>query len=222
MADHVIRRLAEGTCLRPVSGHFGFDRGEPIDRYYIEEFLAAHAKDIQGHVLEVGSDSYTRKFGRNRVIKSDVLHVVPGNPKATVVGDLACADQIPANEFDCIVLTQTLQMIYDVRAAIRHIHRILKPGGVMLVTSHGISKLDLANDYRDQWHLTSHSARKLFAEVFPGDCFEVQAHGNVLVAIASLHGLGQRELRRAELDYVDPAYEVLITVRAMKPQDETV
>jgi SAM-dependent methyltransferase len=207
--------------LQPISRRWGYDRSHPIDRYYIEEFISAHATDIRGHVLEVGSDIYTRQFGGDRVAKSDVLHVVSGNPKATIVGDLACADHIPANQFDCFVLTQTLQMIYDQRAAIRHIYRILKPGGVVLMTSHGISKLDLADEYKDHWHLTSHGARQLFAEVFPADCFDVQAHGNVLVAIAFLHGLGQGELRPEELDYFDAAYEVLITVRAMKNGDKS-
>ena len=33
--------------LTPVSRAFGFDRGLPIDRYYIERFLAAHAEDAE-------------------------------------------------------------------------------------------------------------------------------------------------------------------------------
>jgi hypothetical protein len=30
----------------PLSTKFGFDRGVPVDRFYIAEFLAPHAKDI--------------------------------------------------------------------------------------------------------------------------------------------------------------------------------
>jgi hypothetical protein len=45
----------------------------------------------------------------------------------------------------------------------------------------------------------------------------VQAHGNVLAAMAFLHGLVSEELRQDELDYFDPDYEVLITIRAVKP-----
>ncbi len=99
--------------------------------------------------------------------------------------------------------------------AIGHIHRILRPGSVALVTSRGISKLDLK--WNDQWHLTSFSAHRLFSECFPQDSLSVQAYGNVLTAVAYLHGMSHRELREEELEFSDPAYHLLITVRAVKP-----
>ena len=40
--------------------------------------------------------------------------------------------------------------------------------------------------------------------------------GNVLVAVAFLHGLAVEDLHKEELDYRDSDYEVLITVRAVK------
>src|SRR3712207_5592488 len=36
---------------RPLSAQWGFDRGLPIDRYYIEGFLSANAADVGGCVL---------------------------------------------------------------------------------------------------------------------------------------------------------------------------
>ena len=95
--------------LEPVSTSFGFDRGTPIDRYYIERFLAAHADDIHGRVLEFGDARYTRAFGGERVTRSDVLDLVPSNPNATIVADLTRADDVASDSFDCIVCTQTLQ-----------------------------------------------------------------------------------------------------------------
>jgi len=115
--------------VTPISRSFGFDRGLPIDRYYVERFLGNQSGDIRKHVLEIGDDAYTRKFGDGRVITSDVLHVTAGNSRATIVADLTCANHIPSSLFDCIVLTQTLQFIYDVPAALKTLHRILKPGG---------------------------------------------------------------------------------------------
>jgi hypothetical protein len=125
--------------LAPVSADWGFDRGQPVDRYYIERFLQQHAGDIRGHVLEIGDDSYTRRFGGGRVSRSDVLNFDAGVPGTTIAGDLAHLPQIPAGTFDCVVLTQTLQLIYDVEAAVRTIHRILRPGGVLLATFPGIT-----------------------------------------------------------------------------------
>jgi SAM-dependent methyltransferase len=209
--------------LQPISRVFGLDRGVCIDRYYIENFLAQHAEDIRGHVLEIGEDTYTRRFGGDRVARSDVLHVQEGNPKATVVADLTCADSIPSDAFDCIIFTQTLQFIYDVRAAIRHLHRILKPGGVLLATFPGISQISRYDMDRwgDYWRFTTLSARRLFEEVFPPGKVTVRAYGNVLAAVAFLHGLAAEELRREELDYHDPDYELIITLRALKPREVT-
>ena len=135
--------------VKPISKDFGFDRGLPVDRYYIENFLACHANDIQGHVLEIKEPLYTYKFGRDRITKSDVLHVEPGNPKATIVADLTNADHLPSNTFDCIILTQTLQFIYDVPAAIKTLYRILKPGGILLLTVSGISQI--SSEDMERW-----------------------------------------------------------------------
>ena len=49
--------------LTPISYEFGYDRGQPVDRYYIENFLSRHADDIRGRVLEIGDNHYTRTFG---------------------------------------------------------------------------------------------------------------------------------------------------------------
>ena len=206
--------------VTPISRVFGFDRGLPIDRYYIENFLSRHADHIRGHVLEIGDDYYTWKFGGNRVNIGDVLHVVPGNEKATIVGDLSRANHISSDAFDCIILTQTLYCIYDLQAAIKTIYRILKPGAVVLTTLPGICQIarpdmELWGDY---WRFTTLSARRLFELVFPPANIDVESHGNVLVAISFLHGLALKELRKKELDYHDPDYQVSITVRAVKPE----
>lgn len=204
--------------LRPISREWGFDRGRPVDRYYIEGFLTTHAKAVRGRVLEVAEDSYTRMLGGDRVIRSDVLHVAEGRPGVTIVADLASGDAIPSEAFDCVIVTQTLQCIYDVKAAIGTLHRILKPGGVVLATFPGISKVSREDMDRwgYHWAFTTCSARRLFEEFFAPEDVLVEARGNVLSAISFLHGLADRELEPAELDFHDPDYEVLIGVRARK------
>jgi SAM-dependent methyltransferase len=205
--------------LKPISSVFGFDRGQPIDRFYIEEFLKKHKNLIKGRVLEIGDREYTQKFGKDRVLASEVLHAVPGNRNATIIGDLATGLGVPKGEFDCIILTQTLLCIYDIHAAIANAYNALKPQGVLLVTIPGISQISRYDmeKWGDYWRFTSLSARRLFEEVFPFENVEVQTFGNVLVAIAFLHGMAAEELRHEELVYHDPDYEVLITVKAVKP-----
>lgn len=219
------RRLSFGGFhrLTPISRVFGYDRGpQSVARYYIDQFLSAHAEDVHGHVLEIGDNTYTLRLGGGRVTQSDVLHSTAGNPVATIVIDLTQADAIPSDTFDCIILTQTLQCIYDLRAALRHIERILKPDGVLLVTLSGISQISRYDMDRwgEFWRFTTLSAQCLFEEFFPSAHLSIETHGNVLTAIALLHGLGSHELRREELDYQDPDYQVIITIRAVKSLEQ--
>lgn len=204
--------------VTPVSRLFGFDRGGPVDRYYIEQFLEAHSDDVQGRVLEVGDREYTTRFGADRVVQSDVLHERAGNPEATLVGDLVTGEGIPSGSFDCIILTQVLPFLWDFKSAIRHVERALKPGGVLLATLPGISQISRfdADRWGDFWRFTSMSARRLFEEVFPSRQVSIDVYGNVLAATALLHGVSAQELKASELDYRDPDYEVTITVRAVK------
>lgn len=208
--------------LEPIRKNFGLGQGQSIDRYYIELFLARNANDIQGHVLEIQEDAYTRRFGGERVLHSDVLHVTQGNPRATIIADLTAADHIPSEQYDCIILTQTLQYIYDVRAAIRTGYRILKGGGVLLVTLPGIQQIDRSGkqSYGEYWRFTTRSAQRLFTEVFPEHCLAIQAYGNVLAATAFLHGLVREEMHQSPLDYHDKDYEMTITVRARRPRED--
>jgi glycosyltransferase involved in cell wall biosynthesis len=204
----------------PISRVWGRERGRSLDRYYIENFLEAHRADVRGRVLEVGDATYTRQYGGDRVTHSDVLHVEEGNPEATIVADLASADHIPSDTFDCIILTETLQLVYDVPAALRTLRRILKPGGVLLTTFPGITHTGDA-DWQSTWYwsFTTNSARRLFGEAFGAEHSEIRSCGNVLAATAFLYGLADRELKREELDHHDPAYDVVITVRAVKPEN---
>lgn len=203
--------------VTPISQDFGHERGRPIDRYYIEGFLARHTQDVRGRVLEVGERAYTRRFGGDRVTVSDVLHVVAGDPEATIIADLTAADHVPSDTFDCIILTQTLQLIYDVRAAAATLHRILKPGGVLLATFPGISQTyDTEWGFTWCWSFTEVSAERLFGEAFGPSRTAVESHGNVLAATCFLHGLSVAEVTREELDYREPGYAVTVAVRACK------
>jgi SAM-dependent methyltransferase len=204
--------------VEPISKEFGFDRGHCIDRFYIENFLAEHALDIRGRVLEVADNDYTKQFGGQKVTESEVLHLKPDSPNATIVADLVDAPQIPADSFDCIILTQTLQFIFDTRSAIRTILRILKPGGVLLATVPGISQVSRYDMERwgDYWRFTSVAIQRLFAECFSESNLSVRAHGNVFAAVSLLHGLAQEDIDTTKLHYSDPDYEVIITIRASK------
>jgi SAM-dependent methyltransferase len=201
--------------LQPLGSDFGFERGTPVDRHYIEGFLERHAEDIRGRVLEVADPTYTHRFGGAAVESSDVIHLQRDNPGATIVGDLAEAPHIPDDSFDCIVITETLQMVYDVRAAVSTLHRVLRPGGVVLATFPGMTNIDPSDAWC--WSFTTISARRLFGEAFGDGSVEVESLGNVAAATAFLHGMSAEELSPEELDHPDPNYPMSVHVRAVKP-----
>jgi SAM-dependent methyltransferase len=212
-------RFGQLRRLKPFTNDFGNSRGLEIDRYYIEKFLSEHAGDIHGHVLEIKHDTYTLKYGGARVTKSDVLHKEEGNPDATIVADLTKAEHLPSEMYDTIIFTQTLQFIYDIRTTIATLYRFLKPGGVLLATASGMSQISPEDfeQWGEYWRFTSMSIRFLFEEAFPKENVTVCSYGNVLSAISFLEGLAAEDLKKIELDAVDPNYELLITVRAVRP-----
>ena len=202
------------TWISAISRHFGFDRGTPVDRFYIEEFLASHSGDIRGRVLEVGETTYSCRFG-SEITHQDVLHVDQGSGDATIVGDISKEGVLPEEAFDCMIVTQTLDLIYDIRAAVSHLERALKPGGVALVTVPGVTSL---GEWRDSmcWALTENSARRLFCESFGEEAVTVTALGNVYAATCFLQGLAMEELDREKLAHRDQGYPVIVTIRARK------
>ncbi len=218
------RLPAFGRRTTPFSRVYGYDRGLPVDRYYIERFLARYtgleaygAGDIRGRVLEVGGDAYARQFGRG-IERLDVLHATEVNTSATIVGDLQSGDGLPQETYDCVLCVQTLNVLFDVRAAVGTLHRTLRPGGVVLATVPGIAHAATPDRdlWGDHWRFTSASLRRLFSEHFAPEDVDIVVQGNVLTAAAYLYGLAAEDLRPAQLDLHDPAYEVLLGVRARR------
>ena len=204
------------ASLTPLCANFGYGRGTPIDRYYIERFLAGHAPDIQGHVLEIKDDVYSCRFGAGRVTQIDVLDVDRTNERATMFGDLTAEETLPEATFDCIILTQTIQFLFDLPAAVAHLRKALVPNGVLLITAPGISPLERGKSGKDWcWSLTETSLRKLLTKDFGERNVEVAAYGNLFAATAFLHGAALEDVSRSKLDPIDPAYPIVVTARAV-------
>lgn len=201
----------------PINKGWGFERGTPVDRYYIEGFLRDRTADVAGHVVEVKDAAYTRQFGGDRVTRSSVLDVDAHNPDATIITDLNNPVELPTGAFDCVILTQTLHLVYNFSSAIRHLARSLAPGGVLLLTVPGITRVPTSHEGSWYWSFTRDSVRRLLEEHFPAALVDVSSRGNVLAATAFLHGLALEELRTEELEQNDPEYPLIIMARARSP-----
>jgi SAM-dependent methyltransferase len=202
----------------PFSRNFGFDRGTPIDRYYIDRFLQAHQHDVAGDVLEVLDDTYTRRFG-DESARPHVVDFDADNPRATIIGDIADPATLPDEAFDCAVVTQTLQYLPSPAEGVAQLWRSLRPGGVLLVSVPLVAPLDEECLGDEQWRFTVAGLRSAMATVSPDA--SVRGFGNLVAATAWLQGLAAEDLRPRDLNDDHPRFHIVAVARAVKPVDGT-
>ncbi len=202
--------------LEPLSPTFGSNRGEPVDRYYIDKFLLENSDFIHGNCLEIEDNIYTLKFGKN-ITRSDILDFDARNSRANYHADLRNMPEIKDAAYDCIILTQVLSFIDDYDAAIKECRRILKPNGVILATLSIMGRIDgRAKQEGDYWNFKPASARYIFGKHFENENLEIKSCGNVLSGLGYWIGMAQEELTKIELDHIDPRFPIMVTVRARK------
>lgn len=200
---------------KPISDYYGLDRGTPVDRFFIERFLAEHTTYIKGNVLELLNDHYTKRFGGKEVTKSDILDIDALNKEATIIGDLRNLKEVANETYDCIILTQVLQFIDDTDAALKECHRILKPGGVLLATVPALSRIDcVSGDTGDFWRFTAAGAQFLFAKYFKDVI--TKNEGNASIGVYFLLGLAQEDVSSSIFAKHDGAFPVVVTIFAKK------
>lgn len=206
--------------MKPLTQDWGFSRGLPVDRTYIEQFLSAHATTIHGHVLEVGDSVYSKAYGGDRVCRIDVLDNNPRNRKATIIDDITDARQIQSNTYDCLIFTQVLVLIRHCNRALAEMLRILKPGGHALITVPGISHVSpLANEAENwSWSFYPNTLRWLLTDAgFEAASLEIASYGNLKTTVAFLAGLAQQDLRGEDYLFNDSSYPLIVTAHARKP-----
>jgi hypothetical protein len=201
--------------VQPLSDRYGFDRGTPIDRWYIETFLTEHADDIRGSVLEVQDDAYTMRFGAGRVSASAVVDLDTSNPRANLIADLSEPASLPADTYDCIILTQTLQLLRHPGLCLENCYRGLQPGGVLLATAPSLTRVSPTFPNVDFWRFTPAGASALFASRWGGD-FSVRGFGNLRTCVGFLVGHVVEEFAEAALDHHDPRFPLTVAVKATK------
>ncbi len=200
--------------LAPISDKFGFDRGKPIDRYYIDNFIEKHQDKILGHCLEVHDDAYLKRFGASKVTVSDVVDIDTSNKLANIYCDLTYAQNIADNTYDCLVITQTLGLIPDHGQAIKQLHRILKPGGTLLLTVSTMGPyIKNGNGY---WRYSPKSVAYLLEKYFKKENMHIDTYGNALAGQAFWVGMAAEEFEPEQLNFKDERFPVIVTAVAFK------
>lgn len=203
--------------LAPISRDFGTGRGKAIDRYYIEDFLRTYKEDIRGNVLEIAENIYTIKYGENRVEASNILHV-NGWGNNAIKGNLETGEGLAENEYDTLIITQTLMFIYDLKSVADNIYRTMKNNGTALITVAGISQISRydADNWGSYWGLHEDALKRLFVPLFGEENVLIKIYGNVKTATAMLYGLCCEELCEEDFNVQDADYPVILAVRLKK------
>ncbi len=190
---------------QPIDKNFGIGRGKAADRVYIEEFIKKYRNNIRGTVMEVQDSRYIKQFGENRVKKEVILRVDGGEGKNIIKGNFATGEGLDENSVDCLICTQTLQYIYDLKSTAKNIYKLLKKDGTVLVTVPGIKSLSAYHDEKwgEYWSFTRKSLYRMFAEEFGEKNVIVETYGNVKIAMAYLYGLCAEELEEKDFSYND-------------------
>lgn len=206
--------------IEPVSRKFGLERGKAIDRYYIERFLEKNKKLIQGDCIEIAENTYTLRYGEDRVTNSYVLHVNGWGGNA-IEGNLETGEGILENQYDCAIITQTLMFIFDIEKTAENIYKMLKEGGNALITVAGISQISRydADLWGSYYGFHEDAMRALFEPIFGRENIKIESYGNVKTAVALLSGLCREDLQDEDFSYDDKDYPLIVTVLLHKRED---
>lgn len=212
------RRVRWGSLqrVRPFSDHYGFDRGLPVDRYYIEAFMRDSNGVIRGDVMEIRAPVYTRRFG-HAVTREHVVDIDSANRHATLIADLNEPGSLPEDAYDCVIFTQTLQFLRDEGTALQNLYRSVRPGGAVLITAPSLSRVDHEIPESDYWRYTPSGLLARLVQCCPGAELSVEGHGNVLTGIAFLTGLAVEDLDGDQLDVNDPSFPTIVCAIVKKP-----
>jgi len=149
-----------------------------MTREQLEPFIARWANN--GRTLDIGCSiaRYARYFP-NRV----GLDLV-ARPGVDVVGDAHDLRMFRDGEFECVLCTEVLEHLHTPAQAIAEMHRVLAPGGTLVLTTRFIFPMhDTPHDY---YRFTKYGLQHLFRE------FEIVELREELPTLQTIAALVQR------------------------------
>ena len=195
----------------PFCPDFGLTRGTPIDRVYLDKFIAKIASTVTGSALEIGglSDNKTL-YGFHACTEYHGLDLKEA-PGVSYVGDAHDTALFDAGSFESILLFNVLEHCYAPQKVIDNIFCWLKPGGKCFLM---VPNAQRVHDYpADYWRPLPDGIKYLFREYKE---MQLYVYGNPVTLMASMMGVAAEELASNEIDPHHPEYPVVTCVVATK------
>jgi len=204
-----------------ISSDFGFNRGSPVDRFYIGEFFSENREILSGVCLEFGDTSYIDKYGMSVSKKMTFNHSENSSMKGEeLMGDISKIETLPKDVFDCIVCVNVLNFIYDAPAAFLGLRKLLKFGGYVMLTVAGpsahISRYDM-DRWGDYWRMTDKAAIRL-AEGARFNVVKSKTYGNPYSCVAQMNGFCVEDLPEEKLIASHSDYQLVVTLLLSKSE----
>ncbi len=140
-------------------------------------FVAKYRADSNTRVLEIGAG----EIRKNTDLFPNLTTLdVSAEKRPDIVAD-AHTLPVPDESFDMIVCSEVLEHLYDPARAVREMHRVLRPGGTVVLTTRFMFPVhDAPHDY---FRFTPYGLAHLFSE---WDILEQQNETDVMSTLAAL------------------------------------
>lgn len=193
----------------PFSQRFGFDRGAPVDRYYLRPFVRSIRASVRGRCLEIGGFVNNNDGYRFRVDEFRTLELPKAGIAADFLGDAADRTVFEDGRWDSILAFHVLEHCADPFAVVRNMRAWLAPGGHVYVVVPCAQRLH--NFPGDYWRFMPDGLRVLFKDF---SSVAVSTYGNPLSLVSSYLGLSHTELTAEEMEFRHPDFPVIACVVA--------
>ncbi|WP_083733561.1 class I SAM-dependent methyltransferase [Actinomadura sp. CNU-125] len=209
----VLGRIDWGQLRRltPICPAFGKSRGTPIDRHYLDQFIAEVRSQVSGEVVEIGGrDGNRDAYGFTKAARYRGMDIA-ADPEVSLLCDATDPASLPPECLDAVVAFNVLEHTARPWEVVANMWRWLRPGGTAYCMVPNAQRVHEApNDY---WRPLPAALTAMFHDWSER---RVRQYGNPLTVIASYMGVPAEELDAAELDAYHPEYPVASCIIAHK------
>jgi SAM-dependent methyltransferase len=151
-------------------------------RYYLDKILCDGGLEFKGTVLDIGGQRVNRR-GRFQIPENKLGSWMTLNSNPDHEPDIVCElPEIKCDDLsvDTVLMTETIEYIFDVEALLKEIHRVLKDGGRFYLSAPLFNPIH-GDHQTDYYRFTESFYRKLFENRFK--IVECQRMGGIVAVV---------------------------------------